>query len=60
MKVVSVSPELIADMIAAYRDTHPEHKEGELLLHVPTNSWRHFQKRVGWSGTPIEQDVEES
>lgn len=60
MKVVSVSPELISDMIASYLDTHPDHEEGDLELHIATNSWRAFQKRVGWSGTPIEQVVEES
>lgn len=49
MKVVSVSPELIADMIASYLDTHPDHKEGDLELHIATNSWRHFQKVVGWT-----------
>lgn len=48
MKVVSVSPELIADMIASYLDTHPDHREWDIELHVATNSWRHFQKVMGW------------
>lgn len=48
MKVVAVTPETIADMIASYLDTHPDHAEGDLELHIATNSWRAFQKRVGW------------
>lgn len=48
MKVVEVSPELIADMLAEYLDWHPTHKEGEngLVLHVATNSWHAFTKKV--------------
>lgn len=48
MKVVSVTPELIRDVIEKYRESHPEHREGDLDLHIATNSWRHFQKVVGW------------
>lgn len=48
MKVVAVTPELIADMIASYLDTHPDHAEADLELHIATNSWQHFNKKVGW------------
>ena len=48
MKVVAVTPELIAEMIESYLETRPEHKEGDLELHIATNSWRYFNKKVGW------------
>lgn len=48
MKVVEVSPELIAEMIDRYVDDNPGHVEGAngIILHVATNSWRHFTKKV--------------
>ena len=47
MKVIRVSPELIADLITSYRDDHPDHLEGKIDLEVSYNSWRAFEKRVG-------------
>ena len=49
LKVVEVTPELIAEMLSDYSDAHPHHVEGGdgLVLHVATNSWRAFEKKVG-------------
>ena len=49
MKVVEVTPELIAEMLSDYSDANPNHVEGGdgLVLHVATNSWRAFEKKVG-------------
>lgn len=47
MRAIRVSPELIADMLADYLDTHPDHLEGKIDLEIAFNSWRAFEKKVG-------------
>ena len=49
LKVVEVTPELIAEMLSDYSGANPNHVEGGdgLVLHVATNSWRAFEKKVG-------------